>query len=126
MATPDPLDVIALLVALLTFVTGREVAVLIGPYAAIMVAACAGAAVSLSGNDREMTVPRAIWYVTIRVLVAFTLTSALASALKNWLSWNPAVTLIPLAFGIGWIRDYDGVRAWFGDVIDKFVSRKNT
>lgn len=120
----EPLDVIALLVALLTFVTSREVATILGPYAAIVVASCAGAAISLSGNDRDMTLRAASWYIAVRVLLAFILTVAMAKGIEAGTGWKAGVTLIPLAFGIGWIRDYDGVRSWAGGVIDKFLSRK--
>lgn len=120
----DPLDIIALLVALLTFVTSREVAAILGPYAAIMVAACGGAAVSLSGNDREMTLWRATFYICVRVLLAFILTVAIAKGIKKGFEWEPGVTMVPIAFAIGWIRDYDGVRTWMGGIVDKFFSRK--
>ena len=120
----DPLDVIALLVALLTFVTSREIAAILGPYAAIVIAACAGAALSLSGNDKEMTLWRATWYVGVRILLAFVLTVALAKGIKAQFEWEPSVTLIPLAFGIGWVRDYDGMRSWAWGLIDKFFQRK--
>lgn len=120
----DPLDLVALLVALLTFVTSREVATILGPYAALMVAACGGAALSLSGNDRDMTLWRATLYVGVRVLVAFVLVVAIAKGIKAQFDVDPGITLIPLAFGIGWIRDYDGVRAWVGGIIDKIFSRK--
>lgn len=120
----DPLDATALLIFLLTFVTSREAAAVIGPYAAIIVAACGGAALSLSGNDKDMSLWRATWYVGVRVVLAVLIVVSLAKGIKSGFGWEPSVTLIPLAIGIGWIRDYDHVRSWVGGIIDKFFSRK--
>lgn len=116
--THEPNDFVALLVALLAFVTSREVAILIGPYAAIVVSASAGAALSLSGNARAMKLMEAAWYVTIRILAAVVLTVALAELLQSVAPWaKPRYTLIPLAFGFGWIRDYNAIREWIGRTI---------
>lgn len=121
----DPVDLITLLGALLAFIVSKEIAAIVSPYAGICVCACAGAAVSISGTDRKMTVPEAAWYVSMRVVVAIAVTVALAEVLNAVASWaKPRYTLIPLAFGIGWIKDYNSVRSWFGSIIDRFASRK--
>lgn len=120
----DPLDVVAFLVALLTFVTSKEIAYLLGPYAAIFVLASAGAALSLSSTDKVMTPVRATIYVSIRVLVAFVLTAAIAELLQNVIPWaKPRYTLVPIAFGIGWIKDYDSVRKWVAEMIQKWTNK---
>jgi hypothetical protein len=122
---PEPLDLVALLIVLLAFIVSKDVAIAVGPYAAICVLACAGAGVSLSGNDRKMELWEGCWYVGIRVILAVALTVGLAELLQKIAPWlAPRYTLIPLAFGLGWIRDYDSVRKWFGDLISRFINRK--
>ena len=121
----EPLDLVSLLIALLAFIVSKDVAVTVGPYAAICVLACAGAGLSLSGNDRQMRFFEAIWYVSIRVLLAVVLTVGIAELLQKFVPYLvPRYTLIPLAFGIGWIRDYNSVRVWIGEVISKFIGKK--
>lgn len=121
----DPVDIITLLVALLALVTSREIAHTVSPYAAIMVLACAGAALSLSGNEKPMTTLQASVYVSVRVGVAIVLTVSIAEGLQLIAPWaKPRYTLIPLAFAIGWIRDYETVRTWFGDMITRFTVKK--
>ncbi len=124
MPSNEPADLIALLVALLSLIASKEVAALIGPYAAIFLLACAGAALSLSGNEKEMPPIKAVWYVTVRIMVAIALTGALAELLQNIAPWmKPRYTLVPLAFGIGFIRDYESVRKWAGSVVTRFTDR---
>ena len=121
----EPLDLVSLLIALLAFIVSKDVAIAVGPYAAIVILACAGAGISLSGNDREMTFWQGCWYLTIRVVMAVSLTVGLAELLQKLAPWLvPRYTLIPVAFMIGWIRDYDSVRAWFGNIISRIANRK--
>ena len=75
---PEPLDLVSLLIVLLAFIVSKDVAIAVGPYAAVGILACAGAGISLSGNDRQMSLPQACWYVSIRVLMAVSLTIGLA------------------------------------------------
>jgi len=121
----EPVDFVALIIALFAMVTSVEIAQIIGPYASIMVLACAGAALSLSTNGKEMTTSQAVAYVSLRVVLAVALTVALAELLQKFVPWlNPRYTLIPLAFGIGWIRDYDTVRNWIGGIIDRLTTKR--
>lgn len=121
----DPPDVVSLLVALVAFVVSKELAHLVGPYAAIVVLAAAGASLSLSGHDEEITGAHAFVYVAVRVLVAAVLTVSLAELLQLMVPWaKPRYTLVPLAFGIGWIRDYREVGAIAGDLVTSFLKRK--
>lgn len=121
----QPIDLVGLLIALLAFAFGKEMATVVGPYAAIVVLASAGAALSLSGHEEDFAPWRAAWYVTIRILLAVTLTVAVAELLEHFVpALVPRFTLVPLAFAIGWIRDYDAVRQWFGGVIARIVGRK--
>lgn len=107
---PEPLDLIAALVALIALFTSKEIAQAIGPYAAIFVAACAGAAISISGNAKEMSAWEATWYVTARVLMAVVLTVTIAYIVKMKAGWDVRHTVIPIAFVIGWIRNYELLR----------------
>lgn len=122
---PEPLDLVGILFALLAFIVGKDVAQAVSPYAAIIILAVAGAGLSLSGNDKPMGFWWGCWYVSIRVLVAVSLTVGMAELLQKLAPWLvPRYTLIPLAFGIGFIKDYDSVRSAIGGVISRFLNRK--
>lgn len=103
----DLLDIVAFLVAVLTFVTSREIAQAVGPYAAVIVAASAGAAFSISGRGDEMGARKASIYVSVRVLAAVAITISAALAVQKYTGWDARHTLIPIAFLIGWVRDFD-------------------
>ena len=121
---PEPLDLVSLLMVVLAFIVSKDVAVAVSPYAAICILACAGAGISLSGNDRKMEFWPACWYVGIRVVMAAGLTIGLAELLQKFAPWLvPRYTLIPIAFLIGWVRDYDSVRTWIAAKITKKVDR---
>lgn len=125
MPNNDPQDLITVIVALLAMITGQELANLIGPYAGIAALATAGAAVSLSGNEQKMTNWQACGYVSIRVLAATVLTVGVAELLQMIAPWaKPRYSLIPLAFGIGWIRDYNTVRTFLGDLIGRIANKR--
>lgn len=121
----EPIDFVAFVVAVLAMIASKEVAALVGPYAAIMVLACSGAALGLSLSSEEFTARKAIFYVTLRVLLAVVLTIALAQALESVASWaKPKYTVAPLAFVIGYIRDYRAVFNWFAEVVKGLVGKK--
>lgn len=121
----SPPDVVALLIALVALIASKEIAHLVGPYAAIIVLACAGAALALSGHEEEVKGWDAVIYVAVRVLVAVVLTVTLAELAQFAFAWaKPRYTLIPLAFGIGWIRDYDDVRTTVGRWISRAVEKR--
>jgi len=122
----DPPDVVTLLIALVALIASKEIAHLVGPYAAIVVLACAGAALSLSGHDEDIKGGDAALYIGVRVLVAVVLTVTLAELLQVAMPWlKPRYTLVPLAFGIGWIRDYRAIRKWIGGVISRAVEKRS-
>lgn len=121
----EPVDVVSLLIALIAVIASKEVAHLVGPYAALVVLACAGSALALSGHEEELTIAKAAWFVLVRVMIAVALTVAVAELLQNIVPWmKPRYTLVPLAFGIGWIRDYTEIRSWLGRTIDRITTRK--
>lgn len=121
----DPADLITLLIALIALITGREVAALVGPYAAVAVLACAGAGVALSGVDRHMSNLEAAKYVSFRVFCAVCFTVGLAELAQSLVPWaKPRYTLMPLAFLIGFVKDYGAIATWLGERIKGIFQRK--
>ena len=121
----DPPDLVGVVIALLAFIVSKEVATTFGPYAAIMMLATAGASLSLSGSEENMGPWKAAWFVAIRVLLAIVITISFAELLQNLAPWlKPRYTMSPIAFGIGWIRDYNQIRAWFGRMIELFTTKR--
>ena len=121
----EPTDLITLLIALIAVLTGREIAQLVGPYAAIIVLACAGAGVALSKADHEMSNFQAGKYVSLRVLMAVCFTIAVAEFLQNYVPGiKPRYSLVPIAFLIGWVKDYNSIASWIGERISVVVKRK--
>ncbi len=121
----EPIDIISAVVALFVLVTGQEVAKIVGPYAAIVIIASSGAALSLSGHKEKMTFSEGAWYVGTRIMVAVAVTAALAAGLEHVLGWAKAkYTVVPIAFVIGFIRDYEQVRSWGVAMIDRFVKKR--
>jgi len=124
------LDLITLFVAVFAMVATKEVAELAGPYAAIMLWGCAGAAVSLSGHPETMKGARAAWYVTCRVFLAVVLTVMVAEGLQAVLPENtskvlqPRYTVGPIAFVLGWMRDYNQAVHWVVEHVKKAFARK--
>jgi len=121
----DPPDVVTLLIALVALIASKEIAHLVGPYAAIVVLAAAGASLSLSGHEEEVKGVDAFLYVSVRILVAVVLTVTMAELLQVAVPWlKPRYTLVPLAFGIGWVREYRDVRAFIGNLIAGALKRR--
>lgn len=120
----DPQDFIAFVIALLTLIVSREIASLIGPYFAFCVAAAAGAGLSLSWYDKPLTSFQACWYVFIRVLIALVLTVSLAEFLQVIMAWaKPRATLIPLAFLLGCVKDFETIKTWMDKKILKRANK---
>jgi len=121
----SPPDFLEFVLAIIAFFASKEIAATVGPFAAIFVLACAGAALSLSGTPTQMSYGRALLYIGIRILVAVVLTVSMAELLQKIVPWaSPRYTLTPIAFAIGWIKDYNSVRTWFGSVIDRWAAKR--
>jgi len=121
----SPPDFLEFVVAIVAWLASREVAATVGPFSAIIVLACAGAALSLSGTPNQLKYTNALVYIGIRALVAIVLTVSLAELLQKIIPWmEPRYTLTPIAFAIGWIKDYNSVRSWVGSVIDRWTSKR--
>lgn len=120
----DPLDLVGLLVAVFAFVVSKEIAATVGPYAAILVLACAGAAISLSGHEK-MRARDACWYVTWRAFVAIAVTVMLAELVQiGFAQLKPRYTIAPIAFLIGWIKDYNEILRSASALIGRVLQRK--
>lgn len=121
----QPLDLVALVIALLAFIVSKDAAMTVGPYAAIVILACAGATLSLSGIEEQMGIMKSAVFITIRVIVAISATVFIAE-LVQWAvpRLEPRYTLSPIAFGIGWIKDYNHVREVVGGMFQRVLSKK--
>lgn len=125
----DPPDLMALLIVILTEITTQEVARAAGPYAAIFVASCGGAALKLSGlkispdTGNAMSRLEACKYIAIRVLLATVLSVTAANLLHRFIDWaEPEYTLVPIAFVLGY--DYKVIFSWVGTLMDKWANRQ--
>jgi hypothetical protein len=121
----EPHDFIALVIAIMAAITSKEVANLIGPYAAVIVLALAGSGLALSSYDKVMSAFESLRYVLVRMLLAVTLTVSVAELLQAVIPWaKPRYSMLPIAFGIGMIRDYKAVMTWLGESIKGVVGKK--
>jgi len=108
----QPLNFVDLLVAAIAIFAGREIAHLVGPYVAIICLAIGGASIALAKSG-ELNAIQSLRYVSLRVLLAVGLTVGAAEILQELIPWaKPRYTLMPLAFAIGWCRDYGEAWTW--------------
>lgn len=121
----QPLDIVGVIVALLAFIVSKDLAIVLGPYAAIAILACAGSVLALSGTEEKVGILGATLFVTVRILVAVAITVSVAEMVERWLpALQPRYTLSPIAFGIGWIRDYNQVRSAIGGLLARFFGKR--
>lgn len=121
----NPMDLIALAVALFATLVNKEVAGLVGPYAAIAVLAIAGAMVSLSGGIKSLGAWEASKFFTGRVVIAVAVTVMLAELLQWALPDLPTRKSIgPIAFILGWVKDYNAILQWGMETIRGMLQRK--
>jgi len=121
----QPLDIVGVIVALLAFIVSQDVAIVVGPYAAIAILACAGSVLALSGNEEKIGMFGALCFVTMRIFLAVAITISLAELVERWVpDLQPRYTLSPIAFGIGWIRDYNQVRAALGGLLARLFEKR--
>jgi len=121
----EPQDFIGFVIAIMAALTSKEIAHLVGPYAAVIVLALAGSGLALTSYEKAMTAFESCRYVAIRVLLAVTLTVSVAELLQAVMPWaKPRYTLLPIAFGIGMIKDYKALMGWLGESIKNAVGKK--
>ena len=102
----SPADLITVFVALLTLVTDPKMAELLAPYAVIVIAAIAGAGISVSGKIEDLKPLSAIWYVTVRVMLATVISVSLAELLQSFTGKASARWwVVVVALGVGYFRD---------------------
>jgi hypothetical protein len=118
----DPADLVTLIVSVLAVFTGPEFARLLGPYAAIVILATAGAVWALSNREQRMDRTQSLIYVAIRVLLAVTLTVAIVRLLQ-WVyaPMKPEYTFSWVAFLIGRVRDFE---TFFIDFFNKLPRKQ--
>lgn len=93
---------------------------------AVIVLALAGSGLALTSYEKAMTAFESCRYVAIRVLLAVTLTVSVAELLQAVMPWaKPRYTLLPIAFGIGMIKDYKSLMGWLGESIKNAVGKKS-
>ncbi|MBL8518180.1 MAG: hypothetical protein JNM76_14560 [Betaproteobacteria bacterium] len=119
-------DFAGLMALLLGLFMSAEVANVISHYVTLLIAAGCGAYLSITDNDREMTAAQAVGYVLVRMLLAVLLTVPTAMWLVSiggaWLA--PNITLVPIALGIGWLKDPKSVRDWVVARLAGFLGRR--
>lgn len=98
-------DFVGLFILVSTWVFSAEVAAVIGPYMAIIVAAACGAGLSLSTRSKTTRLGAVGYFV-----VVCTLATIVAGSIAAILAWaHPGISeralLAPVALGIGWIGD---------------------
>lgn len=119
------LDFIGFVVFMAAWAFNAEVAAVIGPYMAIIIAAACGAGLSLSARPKTTRI-NAIGYF----LVVCTMASIFTGSIAAILAWaHPGLSeralLAPVAFVIGWIGDdWRGFRQNTKEFIRDSVFRK--
>lgn len=125
MNQPGFTDVIGLFVFISAAIFSADVAAVIGPYVAIVVAAAIGASFSLARRQRSTRMEAIGFFLRICGL-AVLIAGALAAAIAQF---HPALTeralLAPAAFGIGLVGDrWREVGRWIVQFAQDFVLRK--
>lgn len=121
----EPQDFIGFVIAIMAAITSKEIAHLVGPYAAVIVLALAGSGLALSSNDKVMSALESVRYVGIRALLAVTLTVSAAELLQAVIPWaKPRYSMLPISFGIGMIKDYKALMTWLGDSVKNAIGKK--
>jgi len=123
----EPPDIVSVLLALFAgFFATQDMAQAIVPYMAIILAALAGAGISLShGGGEKMPMLAGLWYVGVRVLLAVTITIWLADWLNSFVpTMQPRKTMVPIALLIGCVRDWESVRRFIFRLLRREVESK--
>jgi hypothetical protein len=104
----DPASVVDVIVAMLGVFLAPEFARLLGPYAAIVLLASAGAVWALTGLNAPMGNRQKAAYVLVRVFVAISLTVSIVELL-HWAyePMKPKITFCWVAFLIGRVPDFE-------------------
>ena len=110
--TNEPADLIGFIVAIVTYFSSREIAEIVSPYIAIVVAAtmAAGWALSRAG---ELTGMQSLKFLLLRAGTAVVFAVTLANLIHAVAPWAAVrVTMIPIAFLIGLVKDLDELKEY--------------
>jgi branched-subunit amino acid transport protein len=123
-ANADPVDLIALIVAIVTYIATKEVAELISPYIAIVMAAGIAAAWALS-REGELTGAQSAKFFGLRILTAVVYSVMIANLIHLGFSWMaPRYTAVPIAGVIGLVKNADELKQYIADFVGWFKSSK--
>ena len=109
---PSPPDLTSLVVALLTLISSKEIAALVGPYVAIVLASSIAAGWALSGVEEELNWKKSARFFLLRILTAVIFTVTIANLIHNAFGSIPiSILLIVIAATIGSIESVADLRA---------------
>ena len=119
----SPPDIFALILSILLWFSGPEMAKLVTPYVAIILASGVAASWALSGleipPDKKWTWWNSMWFFLIRILTAVIFSVTIANIVHDAFSSVPwGVSLLIVAAGIGSAKS-------IADLKDNFVSLKD-
>jgi len=110
--TNNPADIIGFIVAIVTYIASKEIAEVVSPYIAIVVAAtmAAGWALSRAG---ELTGYQSLKFIVLRVGTAILFAVTLANLIALVAPWAaPRWTMVPIAFIIGLVKDVEELKEY--------------
>lgn len=120
----DQLDIIAVLTALAGVMFTPAAAAIVGPYAAIVIAAMTGAAFGLSRRGPSSRW-EAIKFQGRAIFMAILLTVTICNLLETYVFQREVKWfLVPVALGIGWMGDdWPKVLSWITSTLKRIVLR---
>lgn len=111
-----PMDIVSLIALLFTAIINVELANALAPQIAIIMFSLAGSIARVCSSNEEMTRLQGAKEIAGRAFIAFTVTVSIAMLIAMW--WpvlEPRYTISPIAFLIGYVKDY---RALFCTALD--------
>jgi hypothetical protein len=123
--TKDPADLIGFIAAVVTYFASKEIADVVSPYIGIIIAAtmAAGWALSRAG---QLTGFQSVKFMLLRVGTAAIFAVTLAKLIHAVAPWAAvSVTMIPIAFLIGLVKDLDELKEYKDGFINWFKGKKD-
>jgi hypothetical protein len=122
---PEPNDLIGLVIAIITYIGSKELAEIVGPYVAIIIAAtmAAGWALSRAG---ELSRYQSFKFILLRAGTAVIFAVTLAQLLHMAAAWiSVRWVMVPIAFLIGLVKDLDELKEYKNSILGWFKNRGN-